>query len=73
MKSSDFWRNLTALLVCGSFIMANLGYGRSLDLWMNGAEAILVFLGFGVGGKWISERTADYINKKYGQPARNGG
>lgn len=66
MKSSDFWRNLTALLVSSSFVAANIGYGRALELWTNGAEAILVFMGVGIGAKWISDRTADYVNRRYG-------
>lgn len=73
MKSSDFWRNLTALLVSASFVAANMGYGSALSLWTNGAEAILVYMGVGIGAKWISDRTADYVNKKYGQTNANGG
>jgi len=72
VKSSDFWRNLTAALVSASFVAANMGYGRAMELWTNGAEAIFVFMGVGIGAKWISDRTADYVNKKYGS-TQNGG
>ena len=71
MKGATFWRNLTSALVSASFVAANVGYGKALELWSNGAEGILIFLGIGIGGKWINDRIEGYVNRKYGNPQEN--
>ncbi len=65
MKASAIWQNIVAVLVCGSFVAANVGYGSALRLWENGASAILVFFGLGVGMKMGQRSFDNLVANKY--------
>ena len=66
MVNAKLWQNLTMLLICASFIAANLGYGKALDLWTDGAAAILTFMGAGIGLKMGKDVIMHNTTAKYG-------
>ena len=67
MKGSVVWQNIVAVLVSASFVAANMGYGQALRLWENGATAILVYFGLGVGMKMGQRSFDNLVASKYGE------
>lgn len=65
-KLSDFWQSATMALVLWSFVRANLGNEPSMHLWETSAEALLVLLGVGVGGKMMQRPIERWVDRKYG-------
>lgn len=59
------WPNITMLLVCLSFVAANLGYAPAQEMWADGAAAIAVFMGVGIGIRPAWKATNRLIEAKY--------
>lgn len=68
---STLWQNTTMGIVSTSFILATAGYEPAYDLWINGWEGIMAFLGLGVGMKMAQRSTEKYIEEKYKSPSRD--
>jgi len=63
--TSKLWQNTTMALVCISFIMALMGKEPALRLWLEGWEAIGMFLGLGVGMKMVKDQVDKNAQRKY--------
>jgi len=59
------------LLVCISFILANAGDEHAMELWKDGAAAIGVFMGVGIGIRPAWKATNRYIEKKFESQRRD--
>ena len=63
--SSKIWQNTTMALVCASFIAAHFGNEYAMRLWLEGWEAIGMFLGLGVGMKMVKDQVEKNSARKY--------
>ena len=64
--NAKFWQNLVMLLICLSFIYANLSDGPAHDLWSNSPESMILFLTAGVGLKMGKDVLDRAVTMKYG-------
>ena len=59
------WPNMTMFLTCASFVAANLGWPAAQLLWSDGAPAIGVFMGIGIGIRPAWKAANRYIEQRY--------